>query len=177
MKTLLQKLIPIGAFMLLICLSSLAYGQEKSQFVASCSMENEARCTGSANCRACKNCSRCQYCNSGGTCGVCSGSSNAYYYSEPQRKPKAVTHKKAPSSRSTHRYNKAESYGNGNNLTYFIDAKAVNLRKGPGTKFPIIMKLGFSERLVHISGSGTWIQVKVERNGQVGYIHKNFLRR
>lgn len=63
------------------------------------------KCTGKANCTACSNCSKCKYCNSGGTCGVCAGTTKEKKATPKPKEPessqcKATTKKGTRCSRN-----------------------------------------------------------------------------
>ena len=55
-----------------------------------------------------------------------------------------------------------------------IKVKLANIRKGPGTKHPIVMKCERGVVLRIIKTFKTWIKVK-HADGESGYIHKNLV--
>ncbi|MFB3390033.1 hypothetical protein [Flavobacterium sp. LAR06] len=56
----MKKILLAGSIVLLLAGSVYAFNQ------------NDAKCTGSDNCKACKNCKYCKHCSKdGNTCGVC----------------------------------------------------------------------------------------------------------
>ena len=55
-----------------------------------------------------------------------------------------------------------------------INVKLANIRKGPGTKHPIVMKCERGVVLKVIKTFKTWIKVK-HADGESGYIHKNLV--
>lgn len=83
-----------------------------------CSKKKNARCTGSASCRACSNCSACKWCSSGGTCGVCAGKkkNSSSSYSTPSNNRtsvqcRAITKKGTRCSRTSRSNNYCWQHG------------------------------------------------------------------
>ena len=139
--------------------------QKSSKLIASCCESKEARCTGSASCRACTNCSRCGYCNSGGSCGVCSARTT--YVSS---KKVARTTKTYRSANST----MAKNYSTGDLM--MVTNQTLNLRSGPGTDYDILETLEKNDMLGFISKSGDWAKVEVVATGTIGYVHLNYVK-
>lgn len=54
-----------------------------------------------------------------------------------------------------------------------ITGNSVNFRKGPGTNYSSIAKLNKGYKVEYIGKSGSWINVKY--NGQVGYVHGDYV--
>lgn len=135
-----------------------------------CSISNNeiGRCTGSAYCTACKNCSRCAHCSNGGSCGVCSGSSNNFYSNE----------KKAKKTSSTNYSNKAYTtkkyYYKDEVIVIYNDF--VNLREKPSTSSKILEKLSFGDKVFFIEETGDWIKVKVKESENIGYLYSKILK-
>lgn len=161
---------------LLVCLTIKSYAQDKPTLLASCcEVEMIARCTGSAYCNACSDCSRCKHCGNGGSCGVCSSryTNNSHNYSTS---PNSRKYTKSSRRRSTRKSRKNRNYST-TTINYYVSASFVNLRKGPGTKYAVIMKLSILDTLEYISESGSWIKVKVLENDVVGYVHADYVVR
>lgn len=153
-----------------------SYAQDKPALLASCcEVEMIARCTGSVYCNACSDCSRCKHCGNGGSCGVCS---SRYRNNSQDYSTSSNSRKYTPSSRrrSTRKNTKNRVYST-TTTNYYVSASSVNLRKGPGTKYPVIMKLSFLDTLEYISESGSWIKVNVLKNDVIGYIHSDYVVR
>jgi len=53
----------------------------------------------------------------------------------------------------------------------------VNVRKGPGIDFPVIMKLGNGTRVIERLRQKNWVAVKVSGWDQIGWIHATLLKR
>ncbi|SEF49991.1 SH3 domain-containing protein [Halpernia humi] len=149
------------------------------------SNDHNGRCTGSAYCSACSNCSRCAHCSAGGTCGVCAGSSRGRsFYSAPKKS------KKTKQKKSTNSYgfyssgNVAKSKKSNPVKTYYTNGEKMavvatiseiaNIRNAPSIKARIVEKVHKNERLIVIQNLGTWLKIKVEKTGTVGFVfHKN----
>lgn len=143
----------------------LAYGQNDRP-ITICSTSPSSsigRCTGSAYCSACRNCSRCAHCNSGGSCGVCARGYKSYSIpSEPSS---------GYSSPSGGNFSLEST-----NQILFIRSQMLNLRSGPGTQYAIIGKLTYRQKLTLLATSGEWLKVSVEGSGQVGFVHKKYVK-
>ena len=50
---------------------------------------------------------------------------------------------------------------------------ACNIRRGPGTKYPITRKATKGERLEYISRKGNWYKLKGEKGKPQEWVHKN----
>ncbi len=56
-----------------------------------------------------------------------------------------------------------------------VDADDVNLRQGPGGRYPLLAKLNRGDMVVVLGYSGYWTQVSVP-GGQTGYVFKDYLQ-
>lgn len=181
MKILLQGL--FTAYLLLSCIKASDTPKKNS---------DEARCTGSSNCAACSNCTRCAHCSSGGSCGVCRGSSSgrsgsAYHVhskkkkttslNKPQRS--AATSASGPHSRTAnvnriYPSNSAIIYGSG--TIHVIKRNGVNVRKRPNLNSEIIEKLQKGSKFTIIEYVDLWYKIKVVQSGKTGYIHNAVMK-
>jgi len=60
--------------------------------------------------------------------------------------------------------------------TLYVQANTVNMREGPSTTHPVIMKLHKGHKLIEISRRGSWVEVGAERtNGKIGWIHSSLV--
>ncbi|MCJ8498601.1 SH3 domain-containing protein [Chryseobacterium salipaludis] len=145
-----------------------------------------ARCTGSASCSACTNCSRCGHCGAGGSCGVCRGSSSgrqAYSYGTNTSARKRSSAAAYTSSRSIAHRSSAPS-----SRTKTIDRpltigtalypvnEIINVRKGPGTQYPVLEKVTPQSELILLQVHQGWYKVEVSATGTVGYVFANGVR-
>ncbi|WP_333809260.1 SH3 domain-containing protein [Flavobacterium sp.] len=165
-----MKTITIIAFLL----SVFYHSNDKKDFISSnydCSTSYDeiGRCTGSAYCTACKNCSRCAHCSNGGTCGVCSGTSNNFYSSEKKKSRKTTSTNYSNKLYTTKKYYYADE-----EITIYNDS--INLREKPSTSSKILEKLSFGDKVIFIEKTGDWIKVKVEENENIGYLYSKILK-
>lgn len=145
-----------------------------------------ARCTGSASCSACTNCSRCGHCGAGGSCGVCRGSSSgrkAYSSGTNTSARKRSSAAVYTSSRSTALRSSAPT-----SRTKTIDRpftigtalypvnEIINVRKGPGTQYPVIEKVTPRSELILLEVLESWYKVEVAETGTVGFVFANGVR-
>lgn len=154
----------IVTLIIALVIGAVSYSQSNSnKLIASCCTET-GRCVGSSYCTTCKNCSRCKHCSkNGGSCGVCSTSNSRSYTATPKQNKKIR--------------NSSKTYKNYTLTTeLYITIAALNLRKGPGTKFKIIEKLDNSDKLFYLGKEKLWIKVKVEKSGAVGYVYYKYLK-
>lgn len=56
-----------------------------------------------------------------------------------------------------------------------VDADDVNLREGPGGRYPLLAKLNRGDMVVVLGYSGYWTQVSVP-GGQTGYVFKDYVQ-
>ncbi|RKF03375.1 SH3 domain-containing protein [Tenacibaculum lutimaris] len=143
----------------------------KNVSILGCYVDTEARCTGSAYCRACKNCSRCKHCSGGGSCGVCArGKQTRSYTNSYKSDRKTQQTKKTVFNGST----SITSLEKPNNLkTLLVNKKNLNVRSGPDISYYIIQQLEFGEKLSLISTHGKWIKIKVKKTKVVGFVHQS----
>jgi uncharacterized protein YgiM (DUF1202 family) len=58
--------------------------------------------------------------------------------------------------------------------TRFVYAKtACNIRRGPGTRYPIIRRAAKGEKLEYVSLVGNWYKLKVKKGGPQEWVHKS----
>lgn len=130
-----------------ICLS----GDSLPELVAKCC----GRCVGSSNCTACTTCNYCKYCNSGGSCGVCGGGRS--YTPKTYNKPRSTY------DNYDNTYNNSSSGGSPVKtlqVQYFVNATILNVRSGPGIKFPITDKLGYGTKIkIDVSYLNGWCYI------------------
>ena len=62
-------------------------------------------------------------------------------------------------------------------LYVHVQGTLVNVREGPGTDFPVIMKLGNGTKVTEILRQESWVAVKVSGRDQIGWIHATLLKR
>ena len=56
----------------------------------------------------------------------------------------------------------------------FVYAKtACNIRRGPGTRYPIIRRAAKGEKLEYVSLVGNWYKLKVKKGGPQEWVHKS----
>lgn len=140
-----------------------------SNYYCSTSYNEIGRCTGSAYCTACKNCSRCAHCSNGGTCGVCSGTSNNFYSSEKKKSKKATSTNYSNKSYTTKKYYYTDE-------VIIIYNDFVNLREKPSTSSKILEKLSFGDKVIFIEENGDWIKVKTDESENIGYLYSKILK-
>lgn len=152
---------------------------EQPMMCSDLAAETEARCTGSANCRACKNCKYCGHCNSGGSCGVCSSGGTRTYRSS--------TYTTTPSPVVKSSYNPISSRGIYNlpddpvsqyyMETLIVTNEYLNMRLGPSTNYQIIQRLKEGQLLEFLAMTGSWVKVRININGtsKVGFVHMNYV--
>ncbi|OGG45366.1 MAG: hypothetical protein A3F84_27045 [Candidatus Handelsmanbacteria bacterium RIFCSPLOWO2_12_FULL_64_10] len=55
--------------------------------------------------------------------------------------------------------------------------RTINLRKGPGTNYDIAGKLSGGQTVTVVATSGEWVKVLVDRDNQMGWVHRSLVRR
>jgi uncharacterized protein YgiM (DUF1202 family) len=55
--------------------------------------------------------------------------------------------------------------------------RRINLRKGPGTSYEITGKLSGGQTVTVVASSGEWVKVLVDRDNQMGWVHRSLIRR
>lgn len=55
--------------------------------------------------------------------------------------------------------------------------RRINLRKGPGTNYQITGKLSGGQTVTIVASSGEWVKVLVDRDNQMGWVHRSLIRR
>ena len=152
-----------------------AYCQD-SKLLASCCDTKPAksfgRCSGDASCTACSNCKYCKHCSKeGGSCGVCAT------YDAPVRAKKKTTKKKTYSSSSTSysaaSYKSPSQYSTDDYLT--VTSEVLNVREDAGTNYDIVETLDKGALLKFISYDGEWIEVRVVKSGNTGYVYYKYV--
>lgn len=148
----------------------------KNRIIIGCYADLEARCTGSAYCKACKNCSSCKYCSNGGSCGICSGG-----YRAPRKKRKTKIYYKTKKSTKRNIYD-----GRTNNVLtirqqlkeeplyskiLLVNKENLSLRSGESITNYEIQKLRKGEKLFLLAMHGEWIKVKVKRTETIGFVY------
>jgi uncharacterized protein YraI len=53
----------------------------------------------------------------------------------------------------------------------------VDLRQGPGTKYPVVTKLPSGIRIDVVRAEGDWLRVESKKGGKPGYVEKRFVER
>lgn len=53
----------------------------------------------------------------------------------------------------------------------------VNLRQGPGTKYPVVTKLPSGIKVNVVHAEGDWLRVESKKGGKPGYVEKRFVER
>jgi N-acetylmuramoyl-L-alanine amidase len=53
----------------------------------------------------------------------------------------------------------------------------VDLRQGPGTNYPLVVKLPSGIRINVVRAEGDWLRVESKRGGKPGYVEKRFVER
>ncbi|REH50444.1 SH3 domain-containing protein [Tenacibaculum gallaicum] len=137
-----------------------------SSTILGCNIPPEARCTGSANCRACKNCKYCKHCSRGGSCGVCTKRSRTKSYTKPKQTKQTIFDGRKTNSTLL----KEEPYYL---KTLLVNKNSLNLRSGPDTSYYVIQELDFGEKLTILATHAKWIKVKVIRTKVIGFVHAN----
>jgi len=119
------------------------------------------RCVGATNCTACTSCRYCKHCNSGGRCGVCGGG---------ESRETVRSYPNVPATRSS-----AGKHGS-NVLQYFVNARWINVRSGPGTDFIIIDRIdNLTPVAVGLTHNG-WCQIfYFKESYRNGYILRKYL--
>lgn len=115
----------------------------------------DARCTGSANCRACSTCEYCAHCSGGsGSCGVCSDVSNNYNhptYTAPTHSSSSAKLSSLPSAK----YN----FQSSSTSAAITIGEQLNVRSGPSTSYKIIAHLSSSQIVTVLKHSGNWVKI------------------
>lgn len=158
---------------LLLLLNIIISAQSQEKIIASCCSTEEGRgCTGSAYCTACSNCSGCRHCaKNGGTCGVCAGGrTSKTSYKRKRSKSKSYRPNSYTSSTTYH----LQSYTNGTLLT--VTNEKLNVRKGAGTKYPIIEQIKKGDKVKFIEQKGNWYKVQVIDSENIGYVYYKYLK-
>lgn len=135
-----------------------------NSIILGCNTPPEARCTGSANCRACKNCKYCKHCSRGGSCGVCAKRSRTKSYTKPKQTKQTIFDGRKTNSTLL----KEEPYYL---KTLLVNKNLLNLRSGPSTSYYVIQELDFGEKLTILATQEKWIKVKVKRTKVIGFVH------
>ena len=150
-----------------------------------------ARCTGSAGCRACSSCEYCGHCaGGGGSCGVCSSSSSSYPLSSNSYTSPSYT-APARSRYSSRTYTPAtpRHYSSPQSTSMAMTtADQINVRRGPGTNYPVIATISSSQFVTVSRRSGAWAKVSFSdfeftnshnfRNKEVsGWVDARYLQR
>ncbi len=135
-----------------------------SSTILGCNIPPEARCSGSANCRACKNCKYCKHCSRGGSCGVCAKRSRRKSYTKPIQTKQTIFDGPATNSALS----LEEPYYL---KTLLVNKNSLNLRSGPDTSYYVIQQLDFGEKLTILATHAKWIKVKVIRTKVIGFVH------
>lgn len=177
-------------FVLTLCATSYSQTKLKSKLIASC-CDVGGRCTGSSYCTACTNCSGCKHCaQNGGSCGVCSGGSSRSSFTSTSSNSRTTKTKKRNSSYSNSKSVSSPTHGFYNNgateppateevqydsiLT--VKTSILNVRTGPGTNYPVIIKLEKGDYVRCIETTkGDWVKVEVVPTGVEGYVYKKNL--
>ncbi|HTM97907.1 MAG TPA: SH3 domain-containing protein [Pedobacter sp.] len=143
----------------------------------------EGRCTGSPYCRICSNCSRCIYCSSGGSCGVCSrGKVSESFHNNLTNSNKIIIR--------SHTQGRVQNvFSNGNiyiledenySKNYLANAIVIvdklNLRTGPGVKYPILSYLHKGNKVAYLASIGEWVKIKVLENNLIGFVNRKYIR-
>ncbi|MDX8554201.1 SH3 domain-containing protein [Tenacibaculum sp. 1B UA] len=142
-----------------------------SSTILGCNIPSEARCTGSANCRACKNCKYCKHCSRGGSCGVCAKRNRTKSYTNPYKsykKPKQTKQTIFDGRKTNSTLSLEEPYYL---KTLLVNKNSLNLRSGPDTSYYVIQQLDFGEKLTILATHAKWIKVKVQRTKVIGFVH------
>ncbi|CAM1358429.1 putative SH3 domain-containing protein [Tenacibaculum sediminilitoris] len=158
--------------MLIITKKDISKDNLQNKVIIGCYVAPEARCTGSANCRACKNCNYCKYCNSGGSCGVCGKRSSTKNYTNSYNgySKKPQTKRNIFDGRNT--TNSALSLEEPYYLkTLLVNKNSLNLRSGPDTSYYVIQQLDFGEKLTILATQAKWIKVRVKKTKVVGFVY------
>lgn len=187
-KNLNRFLFVLFSFTILSTNTSIA---QTNKLIASCCEGKEGRCTGSSYCTACKNCSSCKYCNSGGSCGVCTGGSRrtttpkSYKSNSTNRSSSSYSRYGSTNSYSSNKSNgfySSEIYDLPNDVyseyylkTLIVNAKTLNLRKGPGANYEILEKLNKNQELVFLAMTGDWVKVKVKSTNTIGFVNYQYV--
>ena len=135
-------------------------------------LEEAARCTGSASCRACTNCSRCAHCSNGGSCGVCARSTNTIRSASPTNShgTNRITNS---SLRNFTLRNESES--NDFLKAFVITTNLLNLRYGPGSNYSVKSKLTLNQKVFYLAKIGDWVKVRVKENELEGFVHSQYI--
>ncbi len=177
-------------FALSLCATCYSQTKLKSKLIASC-CDVGGRCTGSSYCTACTNCSGCKHCaQNGGSCGVCSGGSSRSSFTSTSSSSRTTKSKKRNSSYSNSKSASSPTYGfyDDNTTTasvndevlkgtiMIVKTSMLNVRTGPGTNYPVIIKLEKGDYVRCIeSTKGDWVKVEVVPAGVEGYVYKKNL--
>ena len=172
------RVVQIAFCVIALFISPTLLAQSKSTtqtLVASCCEKDEAKCTGSASCRACKNCKYCKYCTSGGTCGVCSNKSESTL-TLPKIQSLKTRETYSSSTHSNGIYNlKNDPLSEYYLKTLMVNVDQLNLRKGPGTSYESIEKLSRYQELIFLAMTGDWVKVKVKSSQNIGFVHFKYI--
>lgn len=139
--------------------------QERKQIAACCMDKKEGRCTGSAYCTACKNCSRCKHCSNGGSCGVCQPSYRGTKTTDIQQSSRSKKEAQVPTK--SHKSIIKDA---------MVSEKNVALRSGPSSRYKIIGRLKYKEKVLVLRKKGNWYKVQVYDSGKKGYVYKKRLQ-
>lgn len=123
---------------------------------------NGGRCVGAINCTACTSCRYCKHCNSGGSCGVCGGGTKI--------RGAIRSYPKVPDTRSSRGMH--ENYG----IQYFVKARWINVRSGPGTGFIVIDRIdNLTPVTVGLTHNG-WCHIFYQKgSSRNGYVLRKYL--
>lgn len=159
-----MKYLFLVCFTLLTAQDFIAQETIKETLIASCCSRNDGRCTGSSSCRVCTNCSRCGHCKNGGSCGVCSSNSRVStpkYYSK---------------TNNSSIFNLPDNTSSPNYLKILIvNTENLNLRKGPGTSYPIQSHLNKNQKLIFLASISDWVKVRTKEDGITGFVSYKYL--
>jgi uncharacterized protein len=56
-----------------------------------------------------------------------------------------------------------------------ISSRKANIRKGPGKKYKIIMKLEQDDTVTELARKGKWVQIGINGQAQIGWVHESLL--
>lgn len=56
-----------------------------------------------------------------------------------------------------------------------ISSKLANIRKGPGKKYNIVLRLKQDDRVTELARKGKWVQIGINGKPQIGWVHKSLL--
>lgn len=136
-------------------------------------MEEAARCTGSASCRACTNCSRCAHCSNGGSCGVCARGTNPIRSTSSTNRNESARITNSTLRNFTLRN---ESESNDFLKAFVITTNLLNLRYGPGSNYSVKSKLTPNQKIFYLAKTGDWVKVRVNDSGLEGFVHSHYIK-